>query len=116
MLYAAGTDPCAEDISKFCPGAKPGDGTIMECLEKHENELTEACRMHEAKIHNKRGERKEIVQEQIKFRQACGGDMSKFCGDAKPGSGEIVKCLNEHEKELSSPCSDSLKTMKSTKE
>jgi hypothetical protein len=114
--YAAGTSPCAEDISKFCPNAKPGDGNIMECLEKHENELTDACRMHEAKIHNKRSERKEIVQEQIKFRQACRNDMSKFCGNAKPGSGEIVKCLNVHEKDLSSPCSYSLKSIESTRE
>ena len=70
----------------------------------------------EVRIHNKRGEIREIVQEQIKFRQACRNNMSKFCSDAKPGSGEIVTCLNKHEKELSSPCSDSLKTMKSAKE
>ncbi len=69
--YATGTGPCAEDISKFCPNAKPGDGAIMECLEKHESELTDTCRMHEAKIHNKRSEKIKIVQEQIKFRRAC---------------------------------------------
>ncbi len=43
-------------------------------------------------------------------------DMSKFCSYVKPGSGEIVKCLNVHEKDLSSPCSDSLKSIDSTRE
>ncbi len=46
----------------------------------------------------------------------CAEDISKFCPNAKPGSGEIVKCLNVHEKDLSSPCSGSLKSIKSTRE
>ena len=46
----------------------------------------------------------------------CTEDISKFCQNAKPGSGKIVKCLNVHEKDLSSPCSDSLKSIESTRE
>ena len=35
---------------------------------------------------------------------ACSGDVAKFCKDVQPGEGRIIKCLKEHEKELSPAC------------
>ncbi len=40
----------------------------------------------------------------------CAEDVSKFCKDVKPGGGAIVKCLKEHEKDLSPSCKETLKT------
>ena len=114
--YAAGTGPCSDDIAKFCPDVKPGGGAIMDCLEKHETELSAACREHEVKMHGKRGERKEMVQEYAKLRKTCGVEMNKFCRSTKPGGGRIIDCLNSHEKDLSGLCSETLKSMKSAKE
>ena len=34
----------------------------------------------------------------------CKADMEKFCKDVKPGEGRIVKCMKEHEAELSEAC------------
>jgi len=31
----------------------------------------------------------------------CAGDVSKFCGDVKPGEGRIAKCLKENKDKLS---------------
>ncbi len=35
---------------------------------------------------------------------ACKADAEKFCKDVKQGKGAIVKCLKEHEAELSAEC------------
>jgi hypothetical protein len=34
----------------------------------------------------------------------CAEDIAKFCKDIQPGGGRLVKCMKEHEKELSAPC------------
>jgi hypothetical protein len=34
----------------------------------------------------------------------CKDDVQKFCKDVKPGGGRIVKCLKEHEADLSDSC------------
>ena len=35
---------------------------------------------------------------------ACREDVAKFCKDVQPGGGRLVKCMKEHEKELSAAC------------
>jgi hypothetical protein len=37
-------------------------------------------------------------------RRPCADDIAKFCKDVKPGGGRLVRCLKEHEKELSPSC------------
>jgi cysteine rich repeat protein len=34
----------------------------------------------------------------------CAEDMQKFCKDVKPGGGAKMKCLHEHQAELSDAC------------
>ena len=35
---------------------------------------------------------------------ACKADVEKFCKDVEPGKGRIIKCLKEHDKDLSEGC------------
>jgi hypothetical protein len=108
---AADKDACSGDIAKFCQNIEPGMIALMDCLEKHENELTGACKAYEAKMEKGKAEKREIVRERMKFRQACVNDMSKFCSDANPMQGGMIKCLNDHDKEISASCSASIKMM-----
>jgi len=39
---------------------------------------------------------------------ACKGDAEKVCKDVKPGEGRILKCLKQHETELSPSCKEQL--------
>ena len=108
---AADRSACSEDIAKFCQNIEPGIIALMDCLEKHESELTSACKAYEAKMEKGKAERREIVRERMNFRQACMNDMSKFCSDANPMQGGMIKCLNDHDKEISASCSASIKML-----
>jgi hypothetical protein len=95
-LSAAAGDkrPCADDVEKFCKDVKPGGGRIVKCLEAHQSDLSDACK----KRLESGGARMKAVQ------AACGADVEKWCKDVKPGGGRIVKCLKEHQTELSAEC------------
>jgi hypothetical protein len=34
---------CIEDVKRFCPTVQPGDGRILQCLQEHEQDLSEGC-------------------------------------------------------------------------
>ncbi len=109
-VWAAGPTPCSEDIAKFCKDVKPGLA-MMDCLEKNEGQLSDACKAYEAKMGGMKHEMREEVREQMRVRQACMGDMARFCNDIKPGSGGIMTCLKANEAELSLPCRDAVKAV-----
>ena len=89
---------CQDDVQKFCPDAKPGGGALRDCLKQHEAELSPACQEHV----------KQAKAKAEAWRQACQDDVQKFCADTKPGSGNILKCLHQHNDELSKSCQDKM--------
>ncbi len=101
--YAAEEElPCAEEITKYCKGTKPGGGRILDCLNEHQKELSTSCR-------NKLEESKKRL---LAAQQACTGDMEKFCKDVQPGGGRILKCFREHAQELSPACRQEIEKAK----
>ncbi len=96
--YSAGTDPCAEDVAKFCKDIQPGGGRIAGCLRTHEKELSPSCK---ASIEEARKKVRD-------WQQACTEDVNKFCKDTKPGGGRILRCLEANEKDLGPPCREKL--------
>ncbi len=36
-------EACGEDVKKFCPDVKPGEGRIAQCLEQHRAEVSQPC-------------------------------------------------------------------------
>jgi hypothetical protein len=107
--FAADRNACSREIAKFCPNIKPGMFALMDCLEKHEKKLTPACKEYEATLLGRRAEKREKVKELITFRNSCRNDMAKFCNDADPMHGGMIKCLEDHKKEISSSCSEGLR-------
>ncbi len=105
---ASDANPCSEDIAKFCPDVKAGEPAFLDCLERHESQLSDACKAYEAKLERPRTESREMVRQQMRIRQACRDDVAKFCKNLKPGGDGIAACLDAHENELSQPCRDAV--------
>jgi len=87
-------DPCREDAQRLCADITPGDGRILACLKSKEDKLSPACkaRFEEGK--------KRLEQ----AKQACAGDVQKFCKDVQPGGGRLVQCLKGNYDALSPEC------------
>src|SRR6266850_473700 len=85
---------CRADVEKLCKGIQPGGGRIAMCLKQHGSELSPGCREAIA-------EAKERINE---FAEACKPDAEKLCKGVQQGQGRIVRCLAEHEAELSAEC------------
>ena len=47
---------------------------------------------------------------------ACKADIEKLCKDVQPGKGGLMKCLKEHETELSADCQARLKEGRGNKD
>ena len=82
---------------------------MMACLESHEDQLSAACKEYEATMEGKRGEGMERVKIYAKFRQACSADVARFCRDADPKQGGVVKCLKGQADEISPACSEAIR-------
>ena len=113
---AAEMTPCSEDIAKFCKDAKPDRKAVMDCLDRHENELSSKCRDYQNKMTGRRMEIREEMRERARFHRACKGEIAKFCSETKLGYNETLSCLGGHEKELSAPCNELVKGAKREKE
>ena len=46
------------------------------------------------------------------MHEACWDDVSRLCAGVRPGGGRIIKCLKDHESELSEPCKAALQPPK----
>jgi hypothetical protein len=44
-------------------------------------------------------------------QKPCMEELEKFCKDVHPGEGRIIKCLQEHDRELSSVCRDKVQSI-----
>ncbi|MFZ1038061.1 MAG: cysteine rich repeat-containing protein [Smithella sp.] len=90
---------CKADAEKFCKDVEPVHGNMAQCMKQHEAELSPACK-----------ERIAAANEKVKeCEKECKPDVEKICKDIKPGQGRIVRCLKQHQAELSAGCSQCFK-------
>jgi hypothetical protein len=43
LSYVA--NECDADLEKYCASIKPGEGRLLECIEKHDKEVSDRCKM-----------------------------------------------------------------------
>jgi len=93
--------PCKTDADKFCKGVEPGGGRILACLKQHQADLSAECKA--------KGLQRKVETDPA--AEPCRTDLDKFCPDVKGGPAEKIRCLKEHEKDLSESCETKLQTI-----
>lgn len=101
-VCAAGNQPCAEDVVKFCSGVQPGGGRMAQCLAAHIQDISPACKTRITEVKNR----------MINISEACEDDVEQLCTDIRPLGGRVLKCLREHVDEVSSECKATLVDVK----
>jgi Cysteine rich repeat len=94
--------PCKGDVERLCSGVEQGHGAVARCLQSKRDQLSPACRARLEAMENRFQKHAERLQE------ACAGDVDRLCTDAEPGAGGRVRCLRDHESDLSAECQAAL--------
>ena len=92
---------CEEDIEQLCPDSLDG-AARARCLRQRAKQLPSPCQnqLHERFVKWK--------EDRSRLMAACGADVKLFCRTVKPGSGEILQCLQSHAQEVSDRCYQTL--------
>jgi Cysteine rich repeat len=88
---------CEADIEQLCPDS--ADGTVRtRCLKQRGKQLPPVC---QSQLHERFVKWKE---DRSRLMAACNEDVKRFCRAVKPGSGQILQCLQSHDQEVSDRC------------
>ena len=85
---------CSADVERFCKGLTGRPAAMLQCLDQHKSDLSEACRTSLAKT-------SPAVQSDA---VPCADDFKRFCADVGPEAGARNKCLMDHKSEVSTLC------------
>ena len=88
---------CEADIEQLCPDSPDGSARTR-CLQQRAKELPPLCQsqLHERFVKWKENE--------SRLMAACEEDVKRFCRAVKPGSGQMLQCLQSHGQEVSDRC------------
>ena len=92
---------CEANMEQLCPDSL--DGAIRtRCLKQRAKQLPTMC---QSQLQERFVKWKE---DRSRLIAACREDVKRFCPAVKPGSGEILQCLQSHDQEVSDRCYQAL--------
>ena len=92
---------CEADIEQLCPDSLDGAGHAR-CLRQRAKQLPLPC---QSQLHERFVKWKE---DRSRLMAACDEDIKRFCRAVKPGSGQILQCLQSNAQEVSDRCYQTL--------
>jgi len=88
---------CEADIEQLCPDSPDGSARTR-CLQQRAKQLPPLC---QSQLRERFVKWKE---DRSRLMAACDEDVKRFCRAVKPGSGQILQCLQSHGQEVSDRC------------
>jgi hypothetical protein len=92
---------CEAEIEQLCPESPDGSAR-RRCLEQRAKQLPPLC---QSQLHERFVKWKE---DRSRLMAACDEDVKRFCRAVKPGTGQILQCLQSHAQEVSDRCYQTL--------
>lgn len=92
---------CEAEIEQLCPDSL--DGSVRtRCLKQRAKQLPPPClsQLQERFVKWK--------EDRNRLMAACNEDVKRFCRAIKPGSGQVLQCLQSHDQEVSDRCYQAL--------
>lgn len=88
---------CEAEIEQLCPESLDGSARAR-CQEQRAKQLSAPC---QSQLQERFVKWKE---DRSRLAAACDEDIKRFCRVLKPGSGEILQCLQSHGQDVSDRC------------
>ena len=92
---------CEANMEQLCPDSLDG-AARTRCLKQRAKQLPPMCQSQLQKRFVK------WKEDRSRLIAACREDVKRFCPAVKPGSGEILQCLQSHDQEVSDRCYQAL--------
>ena len=92
---------CEAEIQQLCPDSSDGSARTR-CLKQRAQQLPPLC---QSQLQERFVKWKE---DRSRLMAACDEDAKRFCRSVKPGSGQILQCLQSHAQEVSDRCYQTL--------
>jgi hypothetical protein len=92
---------CEADIEQLCPDSLDGSARTR-CLKQRAKQLPPLC---QSQLYERFVKWKE---DRSRLMAACDEDVKRFCRAVKPGSGQILQCLQSNAQEVSDRCYQTL--------
>jgi outer membrane protein OmpA-like peptidoglycan-associated protein len=96
---------CGNDINRFCSKDNLGGGQVAACLERNQAGVSLDCKAASNEMGallRKRAAARDSVS------RVCELDRLKFCGGIQPGDAQILGCMYQSRRVLSSACQQAL--------
>ncbi|HEX4968169.1 MAG TPA: hypothetical protein VFV44_06585 [Nitrospiraceae bacterium] len=92
---------CEAEIEQLCPDSLDGSARTR-CLKQRAKQLPPPClsQLQERFVKWK--------EDRNRLMAACNEDVKRFCRAIKPGSGQVLQCLQSHDQEVSDRCYQAL--------
>jgi len=92
---------CEAEFEQLCPDSSDGSARTR-CLKQRAKQLPPLC---QSQLQERFVKWKE---DRSRLMAACDEDVKRFCSSVKPGSGQILQCLQSHAQEVSDRCYQTL--------
>ena len=94
-------DGCSKEINTLCKDVPVGGKRILNCLQDHENQLSDGC---DAAIARGNSTIDAALGDANFFGAKCAPDIKLLCSDVMPGAGRTLACLVEHNTNITMRC------------